>query len=1097
MNENYFSEMLLASNEDLETYLKKLTSSSINSCNYISPDLLKAILILWMHNFFHNSDGYGKFKPFLRSIFLKLWGEKIAESYCDNVLKYLETYCCKDKTLGVWFYKHCWMISGEKYGATSKMPRSVLNYLDDEDEGLDNEDYTANQYFENMLRDEGSAKNFYDIIHNISEYPVLEKAIKRFRKMASAEIDWYLCKNGYSMKVILGIKKIRLPESDASATIEVAIKFKNEVISKITVARTHDRVEIPIEDIKKSDNLKIYINGTKIDEINCSAVFSRFENIDTPLCFSCPMDPTATWFKLLPEKEEMEYPYNKNAIWIVSAVKDGGNMVVNEKSFRCKRIELKLSEELRTYTENGYELFEYQKTREYITIEGNRSDIYDDAHKWIIFSGERLVLTSMNQDEWNTGIPRYECTPNDSQSPCSFSVKNKRKKNFSLLYLPEEFVKKCQTGKAWESGGWKYEPEIPKHANVVCSIQNGIYGTLSMPDGKTLTLFVNIEPSEQIYWLEENWQSYDKLENIDIRDFESYGDMEKHKLCFPLQQNIESFEVKCSESDTGKKFPIATTVGGRYKWINLQDLTSRIKPSFAEGYDEIKIGNCSFKVKCRPSTPQILINDNCGEIYIPEKEKKNYSLVIISEKALESFSDSDWVIIPCSKLDRESQDIPIPENIKDKPQAIYATLITASLKLDLLSLLQKQECIWKKIRNSEKPIKELFQNSAVLELVLPMLPQSENFSDAKEFVLFARTPNPQELWEKFAGKANSPYNIPTILKIMLEKGFNFLAEPAENSEDVKLKRKDFPVTWLSYAFRTAMINHNGNGRMTRFSSFSTANETIKKKDLDFLKEFLENQDKKGGQNSNLLHGKGWLPVCLFQYLLEERGIFDKDIEKIKKKNFEECGIREVSTINNFSAIWNIQCVDSDIYREGYDQPPYTFAKDGDANILLPKKDEFLKKQEKLYVDRLGYFNDDEEFQLYSKEDFDKTCNILKSFLEQENSGIGKHLRICFSWILENIKKHIEEGTEDLNHAVLGVTAIACRLIAYTRYNLNEEGKQQLLMNVSKAFKEKFERQSEEKSFCGDCWRFLMYYIPPVDLVLWFYNSTKNRKVVLQ
>ena len=101
MNENYFSEMLLASNEDLETYLKKLTSSSINSCNYISPDLLKAILILWMHNFFHNSDGYGKFKPFLRSIFLKLWGEKIAESYCDNVLKYLETYCCKDKTLGM------------------------------------------------------------------------------------------------------------------------------------------------------------------------------------------------------------------------------------------------------------------------------------------------------------------------------------------------------------------------------------------------------------------------------------------------------------------------------------------------------------------------------------------------------------------------------------------------------------------------------------------------------------------------------------------------------------------------------------------------------------------------------------------------------------------------------------------------------------------------------------------------------------------------------------------------------------------------------------------------------------------------------------
>ena len=101
-----------------------------------------------------------------------------------------------------------------------------------------------------------------------------------------------------------------------------------------------------------------------------------------------------------------------------------------------------------------------------------------------------------------------------------------------------------------------------------------------------------------------------------------------------------------------------------------------------------------------------------------------------------------------------------------------------------------------------------------------------------------------------------------------------------------------------------------------------------------------------------------------------------------------------------------------------------------------------------------------------------------------------------------IKEHIEKGTEDLNHAVLGVTAITCRLIAHTRYNLNEEDKQQLLMNVFKAFKDKFERQSEErqseeKSFCGDCWRFLMYYIPPVDLVLWFYNSTKNRRVVQQ
>ena len=1094
MSKNYFSEMLLAKDDDIRTYMNKLKERPIDSCNYIPPESWKAILILWMHSFFHNSDGYGKFKPFLRDVFLKLFAENIAESYYDNVLKYLQIHYCQDELYGAWFYKHCWMISGEKCGATSKMPRPVLNYLDDEDEGLENEDYTAYPIFENMLQDKSAAKNFHDIIHNISEYPVLEEAIKRFRKMASAEIDWYLCKNGYSMKIILGIKKIRLPESDTSANIEVMIKFKNEVI-RITVARTRDRVEVPIEDIKNSDSLKIYINGTKIDEIDCSAVFSRFDNIDIPLCFQCPMDPAATWFKLLPEK--MEYPYNKNAIWIVVAVENGGNMVANEKRFKCKRIELKLSDELQTYAENGYELFKYQKTCEYITIEGNRRDICDDAHKWIIFSGERLFLTSTNQNEWDKGMPRYECKPNNPQSPCSFSIKNKRKKNFSILYLPEEFVKKCQNGEAWESNGWKYEPEIiPKHPNIVRSIQSGIYGTLSMPAGKTLTLFVNIEPSEQIYWLEENWQSYEKLENIDIRDFESYGDMEKYKLCFPFQQNIESFEVKCSGSDTWKKFPIVTTVGGRYKWINLQDLTSRINPSFSEGYDEIKIGNCSFKVKCLPSTPQILINDNCGEIYIPEKEKKNYSLVILSEKALESFSD--WTIIPCSELSLPCQDIPIPEDIKKHPQAIYATLIKASPSLDLLSLLQKREIVWKKIRNSEKPINELFKNSVTLEVVLPMLPQSENFSDAKEFVLLAQTSNPQELWDKLAGNPNSPYDIPKILKIMLEKGFNFLAEPAEDKEEIKLKRKDFPVTWLSYAFHKAMINHNNNGRMTKFSSFSTVKETIKNKDVDFLKEFLENQDEKGLQNSNLLHGKGWLPVCLFQYLLEERGVFDKDIEKIKKKNFEECGIREVSIINNFSTIWNIQCVDSDAYREGYYRPPYTFEKDSDANILLPKKETFLKGQKTLYVDRLEYLNSEEEEQiLYSKEDFDKTCNILKCFLKQENSGIGEHLRICFSWILENIKKHIEEGNEDLNHAVLGVTAIICRLIAHTRYNLNDEDKQQLLMNVSKAFRAKFERQSEEKSFVGDCWRFLMYYIPPVDLVLWFYNSTKNRKVVWQ
>lgn len=1093
MNENYFSEMLLASNEDLEMYLKKLKSSSINSYDYISRDLLKAILILWMHNFFHNSDGYGKFKPFLGEIFSNLFAENIAESYCNNVLKYLETYCRKEKTLGMWFYKHCWMISGEKCGATSKMPRPVLNYLDDKDEGLENEDYATDPIFENMLQDKSSAENFYDIIHNISEYPVLEEAIKRFRKMASAEIDWYLCKNGYSMKVILGIKKIRLPESDTSATIEVMIKFKNEEI-KITVARTHDRVEVPIEDIKKSDKLKIYINGRKIDEIDCSAVFSRFENIDTPLCFSCPMNPTATWFKLLPEK--MEYPYNKNAIWIVSAVEAGGNMVVNKKSFKCERIELKLSEKLQPYIdENGYELFEYQKTREYITIEGNRSDIYDDAHKWIIFSGEKLVLTSMNQDEWNTGIPRYECIPNNSQSPCSFSVKNKRKKNFSILYLPEEFVKKCQTGKAWESGGWKYEPEIiPKHANVVCSIQNGIYGTLSMPDGKTLTLFVNIEPSEQIYWLEENWQSYEQLENIDIRDFESYGDMEKYKLCFPFQlknkdqfdYEIKSFEVKRFGADTWEKFPIVATVGGRYKWISLQDLTSKINPSISNGCDEIRLGNCSFKVKCRPSTPQILVDNNCGKIYIPEKEKKNYSLVILSEKALESFSDEDWKRIPCSELsmqvqDIPIQDIPIPEVIKKNPQAIYATLINASPKLDLLPLLQKQECIWKKIRNSEKPIEKLFQNSAVLELVLPMLPQSENFSDAKEFVLCVRTPNPQELWVKFAGKANSPYNIPEILKIMLEKGFNFLAEPLPSPPQWFLS---FGYTWQSAAFKTVLMNYMGReNNLPRVLSFSKAYKNQLRsfeKHEGFFKIFLDNQDLPPDDQKNWILGQGWLPTILFQNLLEDKMQFGKKAAKQNppdKKAFEQCGIREISKINQFEDIWG-----------------KTIARIIEKRQSLEDiKNDFLSKQTELYNEKLWYLNDEENI-LYDEKTFEDTSALLKKILNELKSPCPDGTRInfvpyileMFFWILENIEELVKNKKEDLNHAVLGITAIACRLVAHSKYSFNDNAKDKdlLLSNVHKAFMDKYRNKN------GDCWRFLMHYLPPVDLVLWFYNTCR-------
>ena len=120
------------------------------------------------------------------------------------------------------------------------MPRPLLTYLEEKEDGFDNEDYDTYPFFANMLRDKLSFQGFNGIIEDIDSYPALKEAIARFQKMASAEVDWYLCKNGFSMNVILGIKRIRLPESDLSSNINISIRFKNGEIQKNIASRKSD-----------------------------------------------------------------------------------------------------------------------------------------------------------------------------------------------------------------------------------------------------------------------------------------------------------------------------------------------------------------------------------------------------------------------------------------------------------------------------------------------------------------------------------------------------------------------------------------------------------------------------------------------------------------------------------------------------------------------------------------------------------------------------------------------------------------------------------------------------------------------------------------
>ena len=608
--------------------------------------------------------------------------------------------------------------------------------------------------------------------------------------------------------------------------------------------------------------------------------------------------------------------------------------------------------------------------------------------------------------------------------------------------------------------------------------------------------------------------------------------MNEYSLCF-VEENNPSFVVRMHDGQE-KKLNIPPLPSTHYNYINLSQFTDAVHPSIAQNqYNEIHYnGQLLFKVGCYPTSPQIFLEQDLWKVYMPATQRQNYGLLILSEKALESMKD--FVYISCQNWNDEIftiSDEYANDELGQNPHAIYATLIYRSLtnNRDIKYMFDfignAKDFSWAKIREAtELNCRNLFSNKMVLEILLNEYHLGSIFRSAQEYVTYPDVNGSlDDFWKKYAGYRNSPFSIPYLLKIMLDNGFNFLAEPGKEQMTINGCKSNYKSTWLSQAFRNAMINWRDTPTriMTKFKNFSKNREAPEPnvgKYEDFLKIFIENQDSRclRDNREKMVHGVGWLPVALFQYLLEERSFGTSDIlndDDSTQRNIigklEKSGLRELTTVSQFPRIWNFQLRYNRYVFQPY-CPPTNRISDNNVCVCMPGRKVFLNSQAKLFNDRLYYLNDedgDEDGkQLYNDDTYKKTYQLLDNLLnrldKQQPRQLALHLSKCFRWILENIREVVKAEKEDLNHAVLGITAIACRVAAQFGYHddniLPPVDRNLLLSNVKKAFDIKYDNQTcsvnnDDFTFCGDCWRFLMYYIPPVDLVLWFYNSWLEKK----
>ena len=1165
---NYFAEMLKASEADINECKNTVRGNMLRvGMGQISDEVDRAIRILWMHEFFHHGSGYDSFKPHLKSLLVDLDDRNGGACY-EQYLRFIrERYCQNHYRYGDWFYKHCWMISGETAGQTSRMPRALLQFCEDfyedrDNRGYEEEDYEDYPYFRNMYADIDARKNFLDMLARRDEYPALKDAIDRFQTKARAECGWYLEKNGDHLELILGVKRIRLALGDNSSSVTVTISAehsKNETVT-VTAARGHDCIRIAVDELirfRGKGALTVKINECQVETVKkFDELLARFsDGSRTPICFKCPVNPGAYWFKL--RSPDDEAPYNKPEIWIASREcptwSRSWKLNVAGSDFYCYRQHLELTDEIQNFEVGGQTLFSYRNSANSVSFGGCLSDLGYDAQKWQIFSGNEAVLTARDECAWKDErnlLDEYRIegnilriVPGDRERVQAFEAFRTEsggvpRRKFQLLYIPERLVEKCRNGEAWSDGhGCVYEPEQVRHPEIMAHIQRGRYGDLTI-ESMTIKLFFEIPCDDAFFWLKEDCRDIEDTSEGECRlhdeyVFSSYGNMNDWSLCYVENEKLPGdglpFSVVMHDGTRRElgKVPSFPQIGCRA--IELKELTKRINPTVADGVDEIWFGDSRlFAVNSRPDSPQLFEDGGGWKVYMPEERRASYALILLSERVLGSFSDEDFAYVPCRDLRDEMAPIEIPERLNAHPHAVYAALIRDEKQVSLLSLARRfSKFDWRKIREStESDCRNLFSDTheALLQAVLEEYRIGGVFAQAQEFVCYPKDTSPEsirELWRQFAGRPESPWTIPSILKMMLENGYNFLAESGDDRREIK---DGFHSTWLSTAFEEAMVNCNNTPtrQMTNFRTFSKLQQprshngrisydyrerNVVRKE-EFLKIFIENRD---ADSKNFVRGEGWLPVALFQYLLENKRFGGKigEIGTNSKLKLEECGLREITTINRFPEIWNFRLYDN-MYAA------YTHPKQGDFDpkvddpgvfVWMPSQNEFLDGQARQFNTKLDYRNDaEEEDQLFDAKTFEASGKLLDDLLEilaeERPRPVARHLTICFKWILDNIRRLVDEGKQDLNHAVMGVTAIACRLAAQVgcREILTETERELLLGNVRTAFLRKFDNQKEQRDDeefvpCGDCWRFLMYYIPPVDLVIWFYNSFRNRDKV--
>ena len=1111
------------------------------------------ILKVWGRLFFEEGTGLVEYTKFLRRL---LSGDESRASFNtrDDYKREItfKRRLAIEQNFENWFYSHCWMIKGGdrdevERGRTSRMPRNLLYCQKEKNYDPDDEHYT-DEYFIRLLSDDALSGLLSQALENLNDYPALNEAIGRFRKSRnriSGSAGWYLRVNGNVAQLALGITDVDYPDEYAGEKWVSIINGIGPIAKKITGG---DSVFFSMGELRKNnicDEEEIKPKfGKKGQEGEAEVLKAGYPlklgelnerlGSNRPLFFNVPADPQIRDYRAVSfAQDDM---YNRRFIWVVGGKCPQHADVACEipltgySGVYCWKCELAdIDQEVRSFPKNEDAVFFRYRLRQSVTYEGFDNELSDALHEWIVFTGASVSLRAANNDEWSQNDfadgrlvlseDGCSCIVSSANSPEEiFAVRIHHvhpTRYYKVLYVPRSFKEKIRDHENFETGDWSYAADNDEHIDKLEHINRYCLGTLTnAADDISVPIRCDMPEMKPMAWIEPGRGGFERFSAAECRipqTLDSYSELAGKYLCIAPACRSETAVIRHSDGTSEEKLLQSGEDGIiREEICQCMTFTGVIDPRACDTlcWQDQEI----LSVHCCPSKPELFCaDDGRWKLYAPRARRNGYRVFILSEKFLETLSPDHYCCVPFDELfgdgSAEIVDLKVPESLP-KEHALHSCIITKDVSLN--DVLQMNGAL-KKIRGATADGTR-FDNASMLSAVLAVVKFQAEFTDARYFAATAAvTPDALErFWENAVGRISPndlSEDIAYCLEFLLQKGYNFLCEfPADDG------KADYGKTWLTTAFE--MLCSNAAGQELKTDSFSLAGLKAgqRRKFQNLLEIVLDNQD---ARKDNFIKGEGWLsPICA-AFLLYGRNWAGKDITRLEGNRLkiqtllEQSGIRDLTSVASIFGAWSLEIeYQTDRYSEiePFSRRNFDKRKENIVRIILPDRDRFLDDQSGRYQDEEVFFPEEE---IYGKEEFQETLRLTKNIIDKchKPSGgrvIGNHLLTFFQWICENVRRHFENGEEDVEHTTLGILAIACRLAAHRHAVdlLNPDEYKFMLGIVRKAFAEKFDTrhappESERRQAATARWRYLMRCIVSVEVTIAFFNVAYTGDVIEQ